>query len=85
MATTFVPLITGGVVEITEGVRYATPWTTQEAIDRALRLACEAEEYASEAVLAKETGWGDPAVFIASARERLAMAEALNTALRSFA
>lgn len=84
-ATTFIPLITGGVVEITEGVKYATPWTMPEAIERAQRLAIEAQEYADEAVLAAQRGDADPAVFIAGAKERIAMTEGLMTALRSFA
>lgn len=84
MATTFIPLLTGGVVEITPGAEYATPWTIEEALDRALRLSSEAEEYASEAILANQTGFADPAVFLAGARERLAMAESLNAALRRF-
>lgn len=83
-ATTFIPTITGRIVEITEGATYATDWTLEEAAERAVRLAIEAEEYADEALLAKATGWGDPAVFIAGAKERLALAEGLQAALRSF-
>lgn len=85
MAATFIPTLTGRIVEIHEGHAYATDWTQQEAIDRALRLTCEAEEYANEAVLANKTGWGDPEVFLAGARERLAMAEALNAAIQRLA
>ena len=85
MRTTFIPLITGGVVEITEGVKYATPWTMPEAIERAQRLAIEAQEYADEAILAKQRGEGNASVFIAGAKERIAMVEGLMGALRSFA
>lgn len=84
MASTFVPTTSGHIIEVTEGVAYATEWTLPEALDRAQRLACEASEYADEAELARRTGWGDAEVFKAGALERLAMSEALLDAVRRF-
>ena len=83
MTTTFKPMFDGRIVEITEGCIYATPWTIDEATERAKRLFCQVDEYSTEAVLAKHNGH-DPAPFVKLAQESLAMAEAIRTALGSF-
>jgi len=84
MTVRFIPTLTGRIVEIHEADVFATDWTLAEAVERAGRIGFEAQDYADEALLAQRTGQGDPAAFLAGARQRLAMAEALLAAIDRF-
>lgn len=83
MTTTFVPTLSGRIVEITEGNIYAADWTIDEAVDRCQRLCDQVDEYSTEAVFAANNGQ-DPSVYVKLAKNSLAMAEAIRTALGSF-
>lgn len=84
MTVRFIPTLTGRIVEIHEADMFATDWSLDEAIERVGRIGFEAQEYAEEALLAQRTGHGDPAVFVAGANQRIAMAHALMAAIARF-